>query len=100
MPSLQPKELLVSKVTKESLEDIAKKEAKRVARRLPWLLLIAVGILILAFFVPSTWWWGLVPAMFVFAGFFLSEQRRLETLQGRAAGSTAREARNSGRAYP
>jgi hypothetical protein len=100
MPSTKPKELLVSKVTKESLEDIAFKEAGRVEGRLPWLLLIPVAILLSVFVVPKEWWWLLVPCVVAFAVYFQLEQRKLETLQGRSAGRNSRRPRNSGRAYP
>lgn len=100
MSSEKP-EVLVSKVTKESLEDIAFKEANRVERRLPWLLFIPILVLLSAFFVvPKDWWWLLVPCAFAVVGVFILEQRKLETLQSRAAGRNSRRPRHSGRAYP
>jgi hypothetical protein len=98
MSSLQPKELLVSKVTKESLEDVAAKAASRLEKRLPWFLLIPFAVLLLPLVLPASLWWALVPLMLGFAAFFMAEQHRLETLKGRAAGRTSRKQRNSSRA--
>lgn len=94
-----PKELLQGKVTKESLEDIAAKEAKLLEARLTHLLLVPVGIALLAFVLPTSWWWGLVPLMVAFAGYFKAQQNRLETLQGRAAGRRSRRPVGVGHVY-
>ena len=99
MTTNAPKELLQGKVTKESLEDIAAKEANRLEARLPWLFFIPVAIVLLALVVPAVGWWVLLGAMSAFAVYFKVQQHKLETLQGRAAGRKSRRPGNVSHAY-
>ena len=90
-------EPLVAKVTKESLEDIAAREAVRHNERLGkrvvafFILLAVAGVLL-----PSGAWWLLVPAALGFALYFHAQLNKLEDLRGRAARASGRPRRPSG----
>jgi|SRR5688572_1658629 len=91
-------ESLVSKVTKESLEDIAAKEARNLNAALaPRVVGLLVTLVLGGVVLPSSAWWILMAVSLVAAAYFKVQFQRLEDLQGRAAGRISRTPRASSR---
>lgn len=94
MINSQPDELR-SKVTKESLEDVAAKEAERLNRSLFRQLLIPAALISMCAILPSGAWWVIVAAVLGFAVYFTAQLKRLDDLRGRGHRASRRPMRLS-----